>query len=179
MEAYTKFQHFVSYFLPGAAFFLVVLMGVSVFTHTNLITNILNSTTLLPIGIVSASILGLLLDGFRHVCLEAYIERRWSSEDEQLAVDELMYKDSALYNSVLSDFYLYYEFAFNSLLVIITGLLFLPSFLYFFYAINFLESSILVIAIALTTLPVLFLYAKESYTDFTTVCLEILQKRYN
>lgn len=177
MDIYNKFEHFISYFLPGIVLSFVVLADMSIFLHKNLVLAFYNSKNFIPVIIIAASIFGIILDGFRHVFIDSEIEKLWSDKNQQKSADELLCTNTTLYNQLVSDYFYYYEFSLNLLLVIILMIVSFPFFIISFQiSINLFFLTFLTVS-CIVLFYTLYLFAQESFQDFNSICSNIINKK--
>lgn len=174
MDAFSKFQHFISYFLPGVFGCVLILAWVSLLTGQDFLLQVLNSQNILAIGVVSGSALGLTINAFKNVYLDQLVERRWSSLEEQKSVDALMYEKFDLYQKILAEHYHYYEFCVHMLTVMVPAIVVMPWYISSLHYLSATNAHILIACMA-AGIMVLYKYAKAAYQDFTKSCLGALE----
>jgi hypothetical protein len=181
MNPFDKFSHFIAYFIPGVVLFVAVLMLVSILIGVNLLlVNGLFSTGVL-MCLITASILGLFIDEFRHTFLENSIEKCLL---ESLGYDSEKIQDFTayipqglnieLYKLICDDYFYFYEFDVNiSMTLFLVSIIIYPYLSIFFYLPStFLFST----SISLFVLSCLFLYmGKNAYRTFLTTLFDTME----
>jgi hypothetical protein len=140
-----EFNRFIAVLIPGLALFIVSLTIGSLFDGSNWLTERTLATLMKDYFfavLIGGTILGLFIDGVRHLFEEKAIEEPWAS---QQGLDLKLIRDFATYvptislehyRHLLNESYFFYEFYANLALVFFLGAVCVPIYLRYFYSLH-------------------------------------------
>ena len=174
MNPFKEFNHFIAYFVPGVVLFVISLSLISIIGGTNILVIFISSSSYIFVTLIVGTILGLLLDEFRHVCLEERFEKWWAKKND---IDTEKMDDFVncapkigldLYKLIRDEYFYFYEFDINISISLLLGAFALP-----FYLTHFCVLPQYAICLSCTLLMIMSIafwyFGKNAYEYFLDV----------